>query len=122
MACMDIILRDELNRISQMKKYNSRFLLLISALILVACQRHFYLKKNSTETIDVAVEKAAETMQQFRKTSPLLLDSKRLAFLNQIQYYSDSLDNTIFIEYLKSAEEEALKMENSIPIYLQGGF
>ena len=56
-----------------MKKYNSRFLLLISALILVACQRHFYLKKNSTETIDVAVEKAAETMQQFRKTSPLLL-------------------------------------------------
>lgn len=105
-----------------MKKYNSRFLLLISALILVACQRHFYLKKNSTETIDVAVEKAAETMQQFRKTSPLLLDSKRLAFLNQIQYYSDSLDNTIFIEYLKSAEEEALKMENSIPIYLQGGF
>jgi hypothetical protein len=116
MACMDIILRDELNRISQMKKYNSRFLLLISALILVACQRHFYLKKNSTETIDVAVEKAAETMQQFRKTSPLLLDSKRLAFLNQIQYYSDSLDNTIFIEYLKSAEEEALKMENSIPI------
>lgn len=99
-----------------MRKINLPFLMLILILTFTACQQLSYPKKNQASTTSPAVQKAAQTMQQFRKTSPLLLDDKRLAFLHQFQIYSDSLVNTTFKEYLDSSEEEAVKMENTIPI------
>lgn len=66
--------------------------------------------------MNAAVKEAAQTLTKFKKTSPLLLDNKRLALWNKIQTYSDNLVNTTFKEYFESTEEVAVKMEDTIPI------
>lgn len=99
-----------------MRKINLLLLLSMFVLTFAACQRQSYPKNNSESITGTDVQKAAQTLRQFRKTSPLVLDSKRLAFLNQFQIYSDSLENTLFKEYLNSSEEKAVQMENTIPI------
>ena len=72
-----------------------------------------YGQKNGTNE---AVEEATKTMSQFKKTSPFLLDDKRLMFLNKFETYSDNLDHLTFREYLSKSDEEAVNMENTIPI------
>lgn len=89
--------------------------LLICVLISVSsCQQRFYKtnKHNDSETM----QKAAQTMEQFSKTSPFLLNEERLALWNKIETYSNSLDNAVFKEYLNSPEGKAVVMEDTIPI------
>ena len=90
--------------------------LMVIFAIAVSCQHSFYGKTNPGNTADEAVQEAVQTMNQFRKTSPLLLDNQRLNFLNKFQTYSDSLENTTFKEYLASTGETPVQMENRIPI------
>ncbi len=77
-----------------------------------SCQQGLY-KKNSTSE---AVQEAAQIMKQFRKTSPFLLDEERLALWGILEAYSNSLENTTFIKYMESSEEEAVNMEDTIPM------
>lgn len=98
-----------------MKKINLLILIFILT-IAASCQQSFYQKNNHGNASSKAVQEAVQTMLEFRKTSPLKLDNKRLAFLNKFQIYSDSLVNTTFKEYLNSPEEVAVKMENTIPM------
>jgi hypothetical protein len=98
-----------------MKKIHLPVLLVIIAIV-VSCQQSFYGKNNPGNTADEAVQEAVQTMSQFRKTSPLLLDNHRLSFLNKFQIYSDSLENTTFKEYLASTGETPVHMENRIPM------
>lgn len=96
-----------------MKKINLFTEVLILILITTSsCQQGFY-KKNSTSE---AVEEAAQIMKQFRKTSPFVLDEERLALWDKLEAYSDSLEHTTFIKYMDSAEEEAVNMEDTIPM------
>lgn len=81
-------------------------------MVVSSCQQSFYQKyiqRNSNS-------EAAQTMVQFRKTSPLSLDDERLMLLNKFQVYSDSLINTTFKAYLNTPEEEAIPMEDTIPM------
>ncbi len=63
-----------------------------------------------------AVQEAAQTMSQFRKTSPFLLDDERLLLLKKFETHSYNLINTTFKEYLTSLEQTSVNMENTIPI------
>ncbi len=64
---------------------------------------------------DVSNE-AVQTMFEFRKTSPLLLNAERLSLLYKFETYSDKLENTIFREYLTTPEHVAVNMEDTVPI------
>ena len=59
---------------------------------------------------------AVKTVQEFKKTTPLLLDAKRLFLLNKFQNYSDNLSDTTFKEYLISPELTSVNMEHTIPM------
>ncbi|MEC3880520.1 hypothetical protein [Parapedobacter sp. 10938] len=59
---------------------------------------------------------AVRTMEQFRKTSPFVLDDERLRFLNTFQVYADSLEATTFKAYLNKPEAEVEQMEAGIPM------
>jgi len=98
-----------------MKKTNLSILIFLTALA-VSCQHSFYEKNKSWDFTYEAVQEAVHTMKQFRKTSPLLLDNQRLYFLNKFQSFSDSIENTTFIEYLASTDEKPIIMEKRIPI------
>ncbi|WP_294082702.1 MBL fold metallo-hydrolase [Proteiniphilum sp. UBA5384] len=98
-----------------MKRINL-FALTLILLAAISCQQNFHKKSNQKNITSEAVQEAIQVMQEFRKTSPLLLDDKRLAFLNEFQTYSDSLENTTFKKYLDSPKEEAYRMENTIPM------
>jgi hypothetical protein len=91
-------------------------LLVVFVFFAVSCQQSFYGKHKSEDVAHEAVQDAIQTMLQFRKTTPLLLDNQRLDYLLQFQTYSDSLENTTFKEYLTSTEEKSVSMENTIPI------
>ena len=93
-------------------KKNNLYILLSILMIAASCQQGSYKRNNNKNCSNEAVQ----TMTQFRKTSPLLLDDERLLLLNKFETYSDALDNTIFREYLTSPEEEAVNMEDTIPI------
>ena len=97
-----------------MKKVS--LLTLILLLTCVACQRHLYKANYQENTKSEAVQEAAQMMQQFRKTSPLLLDNKRLVFWDSFQDYADKMVNTTFKEYLTATEKEASNMEDTIPM------
>jgi hypothetical protein len=59
---------------------------------------------------------AVQTMNQLKKTSPFLLNDKRIILLNKFQTYSDSLPYTTFDEYLISPEQKSVNMEHTMPI------
>ncbi len=92
------------------------FIGLVLLLIITSCQQNVYKGDVQNNSMNAAVKEAAQTLTKFKKTSPLLLDNKRLALWNKIQTYSDNLVNTTFKEYLESTEEVAVKMEDTIPI------
>src|SRR5690606_1586620 len=60
-----------------------------------------------TQKLEYATNTAIDSMAAFRKTSPLRLDEKRLAFLHQFQRYSDRLEASTFKAYLAKTEDEA---------------
>lgn len=64
--------------------------------------------KNSNEAI--------KTLHEFKKTTPLILNDKRLSLLKKIETYSDNLQNTVFNDYMESPEEAAVEKEKAIPI------
>lgn len=96
-------------------KKTSLFILML-VLAFTACQQRLYEKKDQKSITNAVVKEAAQTMEEFRKTSSLLLDDTRLAFLDKFQVYSDSMLHTNFKEYLTSSEEEAMKMEAAMPM------
>ncbi len=109
-------------RMNRMKKIN---LLILTVLLLIspACQQRNYQSKNLKEITNEAVQDAAQTIMQFRETSPLLLDDTRLALWDKLEAFSDSLEHTTFKEYFEKPEEEAVIMEDTIPmlyIYREG--
>ncbi len=91
-------------------------LLLFFITIAVSCQKGLYSESKRNNRRSEAVQEAAETLSQFRGTSPFNLDDERLLLWEKFQFYSDNLENTTFKEYLQKPEEEAVKMEDSIPI------
>lgn len=97
-----------------MKKIN--LLILMLPMITLSCQLNLHKKNGYKNTTSEAVQEAAQTMQQFRKTSPFLLDNERLILWDKIQVYSDNLLDTTFKEYLTNSEEDAVNMEDTIPI------
>ncbi len=98
-----------------MKKINLLILMLI-LVITSSCQRSSYQRSNLKDITHEAVQEAAQTMLQFRETSPFLLDDKRLALWDKLETFSDSLEHTTFIEYFGKPEEEAVIMEDTIPM------
>ncbi len=92
------------------------FLVLVLLFIAPSCQQNGYKRDAREKYRSEAVKEAAQTLAEFKKTSPLLLDDERLALWDKIQTYSDDLVHTTFIEYLSSPEETAVKMEDTIPI------
>lgn len=59
---------------------------------------------------------AVETVRNFRKTSPFILNEKRLSLLNTFETYSDSYSDTPFKEYLTKTDDVAEEMEHTVPI------
>jgi len=98
-----------------MKKANL-FILIVLMGITSSCQQNIYKKNNNKNITTEAIKEAAQTMAQFRTTSPLKLDNKRLLLLDKFQTYSDCMVNTTFNEYLNSSEEISVYMENTIPM------
>jgi len=90
-------------------------LLLFFITITISCQKGSEKSKRNNRRSE-AVQEAAETLSQFRSTSPFNLDDERLLLWEKIQFYSDNLESTTFKEYLNKPEEEAVNMEDSIPI------
>lgn len=84
--------------------------------IVISCQTGEYKENNLNSKSSEAVQEAAEKMAQFRSTSPFNLDDERLLLWEKFQFYSDNLENTTFKEYLDKPQEEAVNMEDSIPI------
>lgn len=68
------------------------------------------------QKLERAPNTAIDSMAAFRKTSPLRLDEKRLAFLHQFQRYSDRLEASTFKAYLAKPEDEAEQMEKEVPM------
>ena len=101
-----------------MKKIISSILL--AAMVIVATAQKSSFQRAQKNFPNEAVQ----TMLQFRKTSPLLLDENRLTLLKQFEVYSDNLPNTTFREYLASPADTAECMEHTIPIlyYYRDGF
>ena len=91
-------------------------LLMLFWSIVISCQTGEYKENNLNSKSSEAVQEAAEKMAQFRSTSPFNLDDERLLLWEKFQFYSDNLENTTFKEYLDKPEEEAVNMEDSIPI------
>jgi len=59
---------------------------------------------------------AVETVNKFRKTTPLRLDDERLALLKTFETYSDPYSSTPFKEYLTKTDEIAAELEHTVPI------
>lgn len=93
-------------------KRTTIYILLTIILVTASCKQSYYQRRNKKNLSNEAVQ----TMSQFRKTSPFLLNDERLLLLNKFETYSDALDNTIFREYLTSPEQIAVNMEDTIPI------
>src|SRR5690554_6051279 len=91
-------------------------LLMLFWSIVISCQTGEYKENNLNSKSSEAVQEAAEKMAQFRSTSPFNLDDERLLLWEKFQFYSDNLENTTFKEYLDKPQEEAVNMEDSIPI------
>lgn len=87
------------------------FFLMIFTVFAVNAQKNSFQKEQKKYT-----NEAVETMRNFRKTSPLVLDDKRLPLLKQFEVYSDNLPNTTFREYLTSADSTASRLEHTTPI------
>lgn len=93
-----------------MKKIIISLLLLLMAA--VDKGQEFSIPKNQ----DNFFNEAKSTMNLFRKTSPFLLDDRRIALLKDFQTYSDSLSYLTFNKYLKSPDQISVDMEHAIPI------
>lgn len=93
------------------KKYTLSLLIVLAAI--TSCSLS---KSNRDYISDETVKEAAKIMAQFRKTSPLLLDDERLEIWDKFEAYSDSLENTTFIEYFGSPSEVASEMEKAVPM------
>lgn len=65
---------------------------------------------------EVFFKKGLQTWNEFKKTSPFLLDDNRLSLLYEIEVFSDSLASTTFKEYFNSPEQTSVNMEQSIPM------
>lgn len=81
-------------------------------LILSACSQTKSFQKEQRKYENEAVE----TVNKFRKTSPLNLDEERLPLLKQFEVYSDNFPNTTFREYLTYSDDEATTLEHTTPI------
>lgn len=97
------------------------FVCLIGFLLVAGAGQSSFSQENGQRP---TVQEAAQTLKQFKATSPLLLDHTRLSLWDKIQVYSDDLDPSIFKEYLNSEEEDAVRMENTTPIlqFYRAGF
>lgn len=82
-------------------------------IVITSCKLNL---NNRDYITDGSVKEAAKVMTQFRKTSPFLLDNERLEIWDKFEAYSDSLENTTFIEYFGSPNEKAFEMENTVPM------
>lgn len=60
--------------------------------------------------------KGLQTWEEFKKTSPFVLDHNRLSLLYEIEMFSDSLESSTFKEYFKTSEQKSLHMEQTIPM------
>lgn len=89
------------------------YMLLVLTATASSCQKNF---DNPEKHKNEEVQEAAQTMLQFRETSPLLLNNERLTLLNKFQTYSDNLNESTFKSYFNSHEEVAVNMENAIPM------
>ncbi|WP_147383944.1 MBL fold metallo-hydrolase [Maribellus luteus] len=90
------------------------FVLFIS--VVVSCQDGAFNENDNDDKLSEAVQEAAQVMTQFRKTSPFLLDAERLELWDKFEVYSDNLEKTTFKEYLNKPEDEAVSMEDTIPM------
>lgn len=72
-------------------------------------------KDDDKEFANGAVKQTAQTISEFRKTTPFLLNDERKNLLNIIQAYS-KYDNEEFVEYTKSSDEKSIIMEKTVPI------
>ena len=86
-------------------------ILIVTMAIVVTAQKNSFQKDQKSFS-----NEAVQTMLQLKKTSPLLLNDKRLFLLNKFQTYSDNLAHTTFKEYLTSPEQTSVSMEHTIPM------
>lgn len=87
------------------------FILMLTITIVTSAQNNSF-QKNQKKFSNEAVK----TTKKFRKTSPFLLNEKRLSLLRTFETYSDSFPNTSFKKYLNETDETAEKIEHSVPI------
>lgn len=86
--------------------------LLIAATSVAAISQNYSFEKDEKKYSNEAVK----TLEEFRKTTPLLLNEKRLSLLKTFETYSDNFPNTEFKKYLASTEEEAVQKEQTVPV------
>lgn len=93
-----------------MKRIFLTYCLLLLAFAVVAQQPSF--QKNQKNYANEAVQ----TVKQFRKTSPLLLNEQRLQLLKTFETYSDPYSNAPFRAYLAESDAGAEQLEHTVPI------
>lgn len=74
------------------------------------------MQKITTEKNTALYKEAVKTTQQLKKTSPFLLNNKRINLMKELQNYTDCLSYVTFEDYLVSSEEKSVEMEKTIPI------
>lgn len=85
--------------------------LIVIMVMVVAGQKNSFQKDQRNFS-----NEAVQTMLQLKKTSPFVLNEKRLFILNKFQTYSDSLIYTIFDKYLTSPQQISDSMEHTLPM------
>lgn len=89
----------------------------ILSLLLWVCVHIAVGQKKPIATVDEGgTNPAIETVEEFRKTSPFLLDENRLSLLKTFETYSDSYPHTSFKEYMLLNGEDAAMQEQMVPI------
>lgn len=91
---------------------------------IVRSKTRYLINETDIDTLDVLEyletkipnNEAIQTMIQFNKTSPFLLDNERLLLLNKFETYSDKFPHTSFSQYLTSPEQTAIDSEHTVPI------
>ena len=93
-----------------MKKVFLAFLVVTMSVFATALKNSFQKEQKRISN------EAVETVNKFRKTSPFLLNEKRLSLLKTFETYSDSFSNISYKEYLTQTDKIAKEMEHTVPI------
>lgn len=93
-----------------MKKAFLAFLIVTMSVFATALKNSFQKEQKRISN------EAVETVNKFRKTSPFLLNEKRLSLLKTFETYSDSFSHNFYKEYLTQTDKIAKEMEHTVPI------